>query len=38
MMADFGINCDAVSKGRRLLALNDWLLSAMRPGNLLYSS
>ena len=26
MMADFGINCDAVSKGRRLLALNNWLL------------
>jgi general secretion pathway protein A len=26
MMADFGISCDATSKGRRLLALNSWLL------------
>lgn len=26
MMADFGVDCDAVSKGRRLMALNSWLL------------
>ena len=32
MMADFGINCDASSKGRRLLALNNWLLDRHRIG------
>lgn len=32
MMADFGISCDAVSKSRRLLALNAWLLDRHRVG------
>ena len=32
MMADFGINCDAASKGRRLLALNNWLLERHAVG------
>jgi type II secretory pathway predicted ATPase ExeA len=27
MMADFGIQCDSTSKSRRLIALNQWLLS-----------
>lgn len=31
-MADFGINCDATSKGRRLLALNNWLLKRHEIG------
>lgn len=26
MMADFGLSCESASKGRRLLALNNWLL------------
>ena len=32
MMADFGISCDAASKGRRLLALNNWLLERHEMG------
>ncbi len=32
MMADFGISCDAVSKSRRLLALNHWLLDRHQNG------
>jgi general secretion pathway protein A len=32
MMADFGINCDAALKSRRLLALNHWLLKRHEIG------
>jgi general secretion pathway protein A len=32
MMADFGVGCDAVSKGRRLMALNSWLLERHAVG------
>lgn len=32
MMADFGITCDASSKSRRLLALNQWLLNRHQNG------
>jgi type II secretory pathway predicted ATPase ExeA len=32
MMADFGIVCDATLKSRRLLALNNWLLSRHEIG------
>jgi type II secretory pathway predicted ATPase ExeA len=31
-MADFGISCDSASKGRRLLALNSWLLKRHEIG------
>lgn len=32
MMADFGIHCDDVSKSRRLVALNHWLLDHHQMG------
>ncbi len=32
MMADFGISCDATSKSRRLIALNQWLLQRHELG------
>ena len=36
MMADFGISVDTASKGRRLLALNSWLLDVIGSDSRLF--